>query len=62
MYFFWAEILMSVSVVDSLCMIETVSLEVLGTRPRQAKQQHFSQNTWDLITKRSAAVKGKLPN
>ena len=41
-------------------VVESVSLEVLGTRPRRAKQQHLSQDTWDLITQRST-VKRKSP-
>ena len=41
-------------------VVETVSLEVLGTRPRRIKEQHLSQNTRDLITQRSL-VKRKSP-
>ena len=41
-------------------VVETVSLEVLGTRPKRIKEQHLSQNTRDLTTQRSL-VKRKSP-
>ena len=33
-------------------VVEAVSLEVLGTRPRRIKEQHLYQNTQDLIIQR----------